>query len=138
MKIRLHTPMRLLDRLYLALTVTAFLPPFLLAAFLILIAPLPQSVIHVRWCFSHLDTFGIPCLLLGVCGVVATVTGLSRRWTRLHRAGLLCVVAPVVGIAFHRAIINEDGSDLPLLGAFLFSVLLAYLTVNEQIKHRID
>jgi hypothetical protein len=108
-----------------------FLPPFLLAGLLILVAPLPQLAIHVRWCADQPRPLGGGLLLLGAAGAAAVVIGLVRGRAAVHRAGLVLAVAPVVGVALLRAAAAGEWGDLPLLGAFLFSVMLAYLTASE-------
>ena len=60
------------------------------------------------------------------------VIGLVRGRAIAHRAGMVLVVAPVVGVALVRAAAAGEWRDLPLLGAFLFSVLLVYLAASPE------
>ena len=116
----------------LAVAAVAFLPPFLLAGLLLLVAPLPQLAIHARWCTDRPGPLGVALLLLGAVGATAVVIGLVRGRAIAHRAGMVLVVAPVVGVALVRAAAAGEWRDLPLLGAFLFSVLLVYLAASPE------
>jgi hypothetical protein len=129
------TPKSILARpsggLATALVVAVFLPPLLLAGLLVLVAPLPQLAIHARWCSDLPGPLGGALLLLGAVGATAVVVGLVRGRAAVHRAGMVLVVAPVIGVALLRAAAAGEWRDLPLLGAFLFSVLLVYLAASE-------
>jgi len=106
------------------------LPLILLAGFLILLAPIPQLLIHGRWCLEHLGLPGGVLLTLGALGLIALAIGFVRRRVAVHRAGIVLFAVPVVGVAVHRAIATDYWRDISLLGAFLFSVILMYLTAS--------
>src|SRR5687768_7094060 len=123
-------PVKLLRGMTITLAALVFLPVLLLAALLILIAPFPQIAIHAQWCYNHLGLIGWVVLVVGAFGVSAVAIGMVRRRTKLRRVGILLVIGPVVGVAFHRSTATGNWQDISLLVAFVLSVLVMYLATN--------
>jgi hypothetical protein len=121
---------KLFKGLPMVLAALVFLPFFLFVGLLILFAPVPQLVIHVRWCWMELGLPGRMILFLGIAGMVCMPLGFLRKRAALHRTGMLLFVVPIIGVAFHRVIAIGEWREISLLGAFLFTVLLIYLTTS--------
>ena len=126
---------KLLNAFLLVVMAVLFLPIFLFAAFLIFFAPVPQLIIHARWCWMELGLLGKLILLLSGTGIVAVVIGLVRKRVLMHRVGILLLVIPVIGIALHRVTVLGNWRELSLLVAFLLTVTILYFTAALDDSH---
>ncbi len=93
---------------------------------LVVAAPIPQLVLHVRWCLD-LGIGGIAILAVQALAMPALYLGLRRRSMRLRVIGLLIILLPIATVAIHHCMTNGPFWLLSLTGACLFSLGLIYV-----------
>ena len=98
----------------------------LLTFLLVVAAPIPQIVLHVRWCLN-LGIGGIIILVVQALAMLGLYLGFRRRNTCLRVIGLLLVLLPIAVVAVHHCMTTGPSWLLSLTGACLFSLGLIYV-----------